>query len=109
MGYALAVVTGTPLALVLILLDPGVLLPSPGAVLQAYSLVALAAAGAVGVAFLAGDGERTARAGAFALGLAAGVTTTFLLLTSFVVFHFGSSVLPAIDALADAYANALFA
>lgn len=110
LGYKLATLAGTPVALGLILLDPGVLPPSPGAVLQAYSYAALAVAGVVGVAFLAGtDRHATARGGAFTFGLAAGVTTTFVLLTSFVVFHFGPSLLPAVDALADAYANALFA
>lgn len=110
LGYLASALLGTPVALALILLDPGVLPPSPGTVLQDYSLVALAAAAAVAVAFLANtDDRRVARVSAVAFGAAAGLTTTFLLLTSFLVFHFGPSTLPAVDALADAYANALFA
>jgi len=110
LGWAAATLLGMPAALGLILVDPAVLPPSPGEVVQAYSLFALAAALVVGFAFLLGtENRRVGRAAALAFGVAAGVTTAFILLTSFVLFHFGPSILPAVDALADAYANALFA
>ncbi|MFB6141565.1 MAG: hypothetical protein ABEJ26_14150 [Halosimplex sp.] len=96
LGFEATVLLGAPLSF-------GALLASEatkGDVVQAVGLASLAVAAALAVAVLVGHrDERADRAAAAAFGAAVGVATIYLLLTSFVLFHYGPSALPAADAI----------
>jgi len=93
-GFAGTVVGGSLLA-TSALLAVGA---SKGAFVQTYGLVALVAAGALAVSLLASVGtERADRASAFCFGVATGCGTFFVLVTTFVLMHYGPSALPAFE------------
>jgi hypothetical protein len=71
---------------------------SKGAVFKDFGLVALASAGALAVSLFATEySERADRVAACSFGLTTGLVTTFLLVTAFVLLHYGSSPLPAVE------------
>ena len=100
LGYEAGVLLGTPLAFgALLFVDA-----SKGEVVQPFGLASLAVAGVLVVALLAGrydDRFEGVAAGAF--GVATAMATVYLLLTAFVLFHYGPSALPAVDALSGEF------
>ncbi|WP_123537725.1 hypothetical protein [Halosimplex salinum] len=71
-----------------------------GDVVQALGLASLAVAAVLALALLASPRDERAEAvAAGAFGAAVGAVTIYLLLTSFVLFHYGPSALPAVDVL----------
>ncbi|QLH81567.1 hypothetical protein [Halosimplex pelagicum] len=100
LGYEAGVLLGGPVAFGALLFFDA----SKGGVVQPFGLASLAAAGVLAVALVAGrydDRARGVAAGAF--GVAAAMATVYLLLTSFVLFHYGPSALPAVDALSGEF------
>jgi voltage-gated potassium channel Kch len=95
-GYEAAVLLGTPLVV-------GALITvtvTKGGVFQGFARAGLVASGlllASGTAFA--SGRTDGRPVALSFGLAAGITTVFLLVTSFVVMHYGPSALPAVETI----------
>lgn len=72
-----------------------------GDVVQPFGLVALAVAAILAVAIVvSGRDERAEPVAAAAFGVAAGTAALYLLLTAFVLMHYGTSALPAVDVIA---------
>ena len=100
LGYEATVLFGTPISFGSLL----VVESAKGEVVQTLGLVSLVVAVVLAVALLLGRrDERAARAAAVTFGAAVGVATIHLLLTSFVVLHYGPSALPAVDALSGEF------
>ncbi|QLH77094.1 hypothetical protein HZS55_07210 [Halosimplex rubrum] len=100
LGYEAGILLGAPVAFGALLFFDA----SKGEVVQPFGLASLAAAAVLAVALLAGrrdDRARGVAAGAF--GVATAMATVYLLLTSFVLFHYGPSALPAVDALSGEF------
>jgi len=100
LGYEATVLFGLPISFGSLL----VVESAKGEVVQTLGLVSLVVAVVLAVALLLGRrDERAARAAAATFGVAVGLATIHLLLTSFVVLHYGPSALPAVDALSGEF------
>jgi len=100
LGYEAGVLLGAPLAFGALLFTD----VSKGAVVQPFGLASLAVAAVLAVALLVGRyDDRADGVAAGAFGVAAAMATVYLLLTSFVLFHYGPSALPAVDALSGEF------
>ncbi|PSQ25997.1 hypothetical protein BRD06_06510 [Halobacteriales archaeon QS_9_67_15] len=100
LGYEVAVLFGLPISFGSLL----VVESAKGEVVQTLGLVSLVVAVVLAVALLASRrDERATRAAAATFGVAVGLATIHLLLTSFVVLHYGPSALPAVDALSGEF------
>jgi hypothetical protein len=96
-SFEATVLLGTPLVVALLIVLPA---GSKGAFVQAYGLLALASAGLLVAAGLGCRADRVdPRVGAGSAGFAAGVGAVFLLVVAFVLMHYGSSALPAVEAV----------
>jgi len=100
LGYEAGLLLGTPAAFgALLFVDA-----SKGEVVQPFGLASLAAAVVLAAALLAGRyDDRVDGVAAGAFGVATAMATVYLLLTSFVLFHYGPSALPAVDALSGEF------
>ncbi|WP_436929402.1 hypothetical protein [Halosimplex halobium] len=100
LGYEAGLVLGTPAAFgALLFVDA-----SKGGVVQPFGLASLAAAAVLAAALVAARyDDRFEGVAAGALGVATAMATVYLLLTSFVLFHYGPSALPAVDALSGEF------
>jgi hypothetical protein len=108
-GFEAAALFGTPIAFGAVLLDDSFFPPPEGVLVNWVGLVALGAAAAVAASCLASAvDDRAERVTALSLGVAAGVTTTYLVFAALYVFHFGESMLPIVQTIAQEYANAVF-
>ncbi|MFC7139598.1 hypothetical protein ACFQMA_07070 [Halosimplex aquaticum] len=100
LGYEAAVLFGAPIAFGSLL----VFETAKGQVVQQFGVASLVVATVLAVALLLSrrdDRAETVAAGAF--GAAVGLATVYLLLTAFVLMHYGPSALPAVDALAGEF------
>lgn len=100
LSYEATILLGGPVSFgALLVLDTG-----KGAVIQTIGLLSLAVAAVLAGATLASRrDDRAGFAAALAFGAAVGVATIYLLLTAFVLFYYGPSALPAVDALAGEF------
>ena len=100
LGYEAGVLLGTPLAFgALLFVDA-----SKGEVVQPFGLASLAVAAVLAVALVAGRyDDRFEGVAAATFGVAVAMATVYLLLTAFVLFHYGPSALPAVDALSGEF------
>jgi len=100
LGYEAAVLFGVPISFGSLF----VVESAKGEVVQALGFVSLAVAAMLALALLLGRrNERAARAAAGTFGVAVGLATIYLLLTSFVLLHYGPSALPAVDVLSGEF------
>ena len=96
LGYEATVLLGTPLTFGAMLLFE----TTKGQMVQNIGLASLAIAGILALSLLiARRDDRATPVAAGAFGMAVGVATIYLLVTSFVLFHYGPSALPAVDRL----------
>lgn len=95
-GYAATALFGVPLAIVPLLYGSY----AKGETVQLIALAALAGAGVLALAALAGsDRQVIDRLGAVTFGVVAAIPTVFILLCAFIVMHYGPSALPFVDAV----------
>ncbi|WP_415380283.1 hypothetical protein [Halosimplex sp. TS25] len=100
LSYEATVLFGAPIAFGSLL----VFETAKGQVVQQFGLASLVVATALALALLLSqwdDRAETVAAGAF--GAAVGLATIYLLLTAFVLMHYGPSALPAVDVLAGEF------
>ncbi|WP_436926842.1 hypothetical protein [Halosimplex amylolyticum] len=96
LGYEATVLFGTPVAFGSLL----VFETAKGEVVQSLGLASLTVAALLAGALLVGQrDERADAVAAGAFGAAVGIATIYLLLTAFVLMHYGPSALPAVDVL----------
>lgn len=100
LGYEVTVLLGTPLTFAALL----VVDTSKGDVVQTFGLVSLVVATVLAVAVIASRrDERLAALAAAAFGAAVGLATLYLLLTAFLLMHFGPSALPFFETVSGEY------